>query len=309
MIRLMTPRRLTRAAAVRPALFAVTTVWMAMLLAVPANAGSGSILSLPQPGVKVTTGLSLTIDTEWLDGNGYRPVTISVSPFGGVAAPADRTVDVTLRPHSRQWSVVMPSVSTSITLEQGQTVVTKVISVPQSQAWGSVEVVTYEDGRRRDDLSQSLGINWNANAVWSEAAPTILFVDSDARTGGRGSRFVIGVPMTGTSTAGTKKEKKPDKLPDFRHLAMLFLTENYGNNLAVAGVNPSEDIDDSGLLRLASVLNRFEIVRPDRLPTEWLQLTAVDIIFVSMLDLQLVNRNPAAWEALRTWLSTGTTPQ
>ena len=100
---------------------------MATMFPTSARAGSGSIASVPLPGVKVTTGLSLNVNTEWVDGNGYRPVTISISPLGGVAAPADRVLDVTLRPRGWRWRAAMPSVSTTIMLEQGQTVAEKTV--------------------------------------------------------------------------------------------------------------------------------------------------------------------------------------
>lgn len=55
---------------------------VATLLATDLHAGSGSVVSLPLAGRKVTTGLKLELNTEWVDGNGYRPITISISPLG-----------------------------------------------------------------------------------------------------------------------------------------------------------------------------------------------------------------------------------
>ena len=281
----------------------VAAICVAAMLPTSVRAGSGSEVSVPLAGVKVTTGLKLTINTEWVDGNGYRPVTISISPLLGGAAPADRTLEVTLHPHSQGWNVAMPSVSTSIKLEQGQTVAEKTVAIPQVQMWGALEVATSEDGRRRDDLSETLGFAWNnGNTEWSEAAPTILLIDSDVPPGGRTARF-----GTNLSTTNSKREKRPERLPDIRQLALLYLTQNAGGNMTIAGIDPSEDIDDAGLLRLVQLLNKMEIVDPARMPTEWLHLTSVDIIFVSMPDLQLLKRNLDAWDAIRTWLSTGTT--
>ncbi len=280
----------------------VAALGVATVLTTTLYAGSGSVVSLPLAGKKVTTGLKLEIDTEWVDGNGYRPVTISISPLGGGAAPADRTVDITLRPFSQSWSIAMPAVSTSIKLEQGQTVGKKTIGIPQYQSIGSIEVTTYEDGRRRDDLSDNVGLNWNAVSVWSEAAPTVLFIDSGAPVGNRSARYAIVAP-----TANSKKEKQPEHLPDIRLLASLFATPNVGSNVAIAGLDPAEDIDDRGLLSLALYFNRIDYIHPDRLPTEWVQFTSIDIIFVSLPDLQLLRQNSETWEALRTWLSTGPT--
>ena len=279
----------------------VVAMCVAAMLPTSIRAGSGSEVGLPQPRVKVTTGLNLKINTEWVDGNGYRPVTISISPLGGGAAAADRTLDVTLRPTSINWGVVMPSVSTSITLEQGQTIAKKTIAVPQFQQWGTLEVETYEDGRRCDDLSSNLGLNWTGITEWSEAAPTILLLDSDVPRGGRMARMLT---IRATNSA---KEKRPELLPDIRSIASMFVMENAGNGLTATDFDPSEDIDDNGLLRLVDRLGKIDIVRPDAIPVDWLQLTSVDIILVSMSDLRLLNGDPQRWEALRTWLSTGPT--
>ncbi|MEX0818295.1 MAG: hypothetical protein WD070_01845 [Pirellulaceae bacterium] len=280
----------------------VAAVCAATVLASPVRGGSGSTVTLPLAGQKVTTGLKLQVNTEWLDGNGYRPVTVSISPLGGGAAPADRTLEITLRPRSRQWGVVMPSVSTSITLEQGQTVAEKTIAIPQFQIWGSLQVAAYEEGRRRDDLSETVGITWSGNPTWSEAAPTILFIDSDASLTGPAAGFINTRPPT-----NRPRVKQPERIPDIRPLALLHLTDNAGGNLTIAGLDPTEDIDDNGLLRLLQLLHRMEIIHPDRLPSEWLHLTSIDMIFVSLPDLQQLQQSPARWSALRTWLSTGTT--
>jgi hypothetical protein len=275
---------------------------MATLLPTSADAGSGSNASVPLPGVKVTTGLSLNVNTEWVDGNGYRPVTISISPLGGVAAPADRVLDVTLRPRGWRWRAAMPSVSTTIMLEQGQTVAEKTVAVPQFQTWGTLEITTYEDGRRRDDLSADVGLVWSGNSEWSEAAPTMLFLDSDLPRGGRGARLVAT-----RAAPNSKRAKRPELLPDVRTIASLFVTENAGNGLTSADFDATEDVDDNGLLRFVDKLGRIEIVRPDSIPKQWVQLTSIDFIFVSMDDLQSLNGDPERWEALRAWLSTGST--
>src|SRR5687767_4285566 len=65
------------------------------------HAASGSVLNLPLPGIKNRSGLRMEIDTRWVSGCGYRPVRVRIStqPFG--PAPADRTLEVRIRP--RGW--------------------------------------------------------------------------------------------------------------------------------------------------------------------------------------------------------------
>lgn len=281
-----------------------TAIWAAALSTASARAGTGSVVSLPEVGAKVTTGLNVQVNTEWLDGNGYRPVTISISPLGGGAAPADRTLEVILSPRNWQWRSELITVSSSIKLEQGQTVASKTIGVPQFQQWGSIKVETYEDGRRcRDLCAEGLGIAWSGNTSWSEAAPTILIIDSDVWQPGS----LPVKPTTAVATADTKKEKRPELLPDFRSLASLFSIEDAGNGLTAADIDVTEPVDDIGLVSLLNKLNRFHIVRPGAVPSNWVQLTSIDIIFVSMRDLQLLHGNSERWEALRRWLSTGPT--
>jgi hypothetical protein len=283
-------------------LFAIALA-VALFSSLPTSsqAGSGSQAYLPLPGKKVTTGLSLTVDTEWVDGNGYRPVKISIRPLAGGAATADRTLNVTLRPKSR-YNTDTPSVSTSITLEQGQTVATKIVNIPQYQKWSSIKIVTYEDGGWCDDLSETVSISQRINVGWSEAAPTILIIDSDAAVGSRGAGFGNTIARKGTNLS-----KQPKLVPDFRTIATLLSLGNNNSSLAVIGINPEEATDDMQLLRMANLLNRFALLNPAELPTDWLQLTSVDIIFISMPDLRVVRRFPQKLAALRTWLSTGTT--
>ena len=213
-------------------------------------------------------------------------VTLEVSPLGGGAAPADRTLDVTIRPVSWQGGAAMPSISTSITLEQGQTVARKTIAVPQFQSWGSIEIAASEDGRRCDDLSANLGLYWAGISEWSEAAPTMLFLDSDVLPGGRQARQYV-FPMT-----GTPKAKRPERFPDIRSIGSVFVTETGGNGISVADFDPAQDLDDAGLLRIVDRLGRIEFLHPDALPSQWIHLTCVDIIFVSLPDLQLLNGDP-----------------
>ena len=58
--------------------FVLTLVWTSA-----ARAGSGSVVVLPSGVKKVTTGLSVEVDTEWVDGTGFRPVKVRVRPLGG----------------------------------------------------------------------------------------------------------------------------------------------------------------------------------------------------------------------------------
>ncbi len=265
-------------------------------------ADSGSVVRVPTPGTKVKTGLAVDVDTQWVDGNGYRPVRVTVKPLGGGPSAADRRLDVKITPHSWQWDMPMAGVSTSIELEQGQTAVEQTVLIPQNNPWGSIEIETLEDGRRCDDLCAKLGIGVRNNLVWSEAAPTIVLIDPDAPIGNAIARWApIGRPA-----ATGKKVKKPELLPDVRALATLFLTDENSAGLTANDFDLTDDIDDNDTLRVVNALSRMKLLRPEWIPTEWLALSAVDVVIVSLTDLHTIHQVPARRDALRTWLSTGT---
>ena len=141
----------------------------------------------------------------------------------------------------------MPGVSTTIELEQGSNAGLKTIAVPQSQSWGSLEIETFEDGRRREDLCEQVGLQWTSNIGWSESAPTMLFIDQDMLLGGPSARFTGIVRTVGGNAKGKKKEKKPQKLPDVRAIASLFIPDNNTSGLTVSDFDLSDDVDDNDI--------------------------------------------------------------
>jgi hypothetical protein len=262
-----------------------------------ADAGSGAVGTLPGPRQKAKTRLKLQVDTEWVDGNGYRPVTVRISPLGGGPAPADRMVQVKLRPQGWQWGTFMPTVTTWVEILQGDVAGEQTVAVPQYESWNAIAIETFEDDKLCQDLCGQLGMNLTGPYQWSEAAPAMLFIDSDAPRGGRGARF----------PAKAKKDKTPQRLPDVRSLASLFMLEYYGNALDKDDFDTKNDLDDNGVLKLLDQLGRVHIVRPDGLPKNWIEYTAVDVMFVSWSDLQSLQQEAESWKAIRDWLATGPT--
>jgi len=261
------------------------------------SAGTGSMVTLPLPGAKIKTGLSLEIDAEWLDGNGYRPVRIRVLPLNRGLATADRRLRVRLKPKNWQWGHTAASASTWIELTEGAAFGEQILPIPQSEGWGSLDVETYEDGEKCEDLSiKNLGVAMSGYYGWSEAAPSILIIDADALEG-HSARF----PATG------KKQPQPERLPDIRALAPLFLIDRYGGMAYDANdFDVSEDFDDNDVLRVLTNLPRMELRPLSRLPTNWIEYTAADMILISLTDLRQLAQQEA-WPAIRAWLATGPT--
>ncbi len=261
------------------------------------EAGSHWRVSLPSGGAKITTGLNLEIESNWLDGNGYRPVTLRISTIGKTPAPADRHLQVTLQPTDWHGGNGPTSVSTAVSLKQGQVQAEYQLQIPQSHVWNTLDVTVFEDGRRCDDLSEYMVPSSRGYREWSEASPAILFIDSDAPIGGGTQRFVA----TGT------KATQPEKLPDIRALAMLFPYMLSNGALTPEELNTATATDDNGILKMVSLLSRFELVSPMALPSNWINYTSVDMVFISLEDLRLVARQSERWSALRSWLAAGST--
>lgn len=279
-------------------LFVGVAVATSLLVTVPhVKAGSGSAVALPLPGTKVTTGLRLEVDTDWVDGTGYRPVRLRISPIGGGAAPADRMVRVELTPHSWRWATSSVTVSTWIELSQGSTFAEKTVPVPQTDGWGSIAVKVTEDGEECEDLSDSFGIASNYQMGWTEAAPVMLFLDSDTPLGDRSVRFQ-NLPKTKTI---------PQQLSDIRAISTLFTPKESLNGLDADDFDLTQPADDNDMLQIAFQLPRLAFCRPSELPTDWVALTSVDMMFISLTDLRQLARDAARWESLSLWLSAGPT--
>ena len=99
-------------------------------------AAGGTVVTLPQPGTKIKSGLAMTIDLRGIDANGYRPVAVTIKPLNNLPLAADRQVRVVLSPYA-YMSSLSPEASQVIELPEGSTTVTDTIAIPQSGQWMS----------------------------------------------------------------------------------------------------------------------------------------------------------------------------
>jgi len=266
-----------------------------------ARAGGGAVVTLPLPKSKTPTRLRLDIDTRWVDGTGYRPVRVRVSPLLPGPSPADRKLQVTLSP--RGWyAAASGSCTATVELPQGQRFAEATISVPQLEFWNSLDVTVSEGGRICRDLSANrVGIPVRNYYNWSEAAPSVLIVSEDAP------------PLTFSSTQRSLPRSNsgsnnvgPERMPDFRALAGR-LPMSYWNGMVDERMfDISQATDDFQLLRLLNDLPRIEVLPPASLPDRWIDFTCVDVILLSFDQLQqLIASDPEKWKAIREWLATG----
>src|SRR5262249_43728434 len=130
---------------------------LALLLAASGRttfAASGASITLPllAPGQTNTTGLTLTVDTTWVDSSGYRPVRIELKSVPGPVT-ADRVLTIRIRPkqyYSANDSVIATQV---IEIPAGASKATATISVPAISPWGLFELDAIEDGEPIEQLS------------------------------------------------------------------------------------------------------------------------------------------------------------
>jgi hypothetical protein len=274
----------------------------------PAGAVSGTIFTLPSAGVTNKSGLQVTLDGRGLDGNGYRPIRITVRTVPFVPLTADRQIRIALRP-SEYTGVGTPRISQVIELPEGSTTVEATVLVPQSALWMQMELETYEGGEPWKELSAPY-LGWPNRSgywEWTEARPAILVVDRDAPP-----RGVRESAVAAFRTSGADPNPTHD-LPDVRTLAWLFPDPNRGTTMPTVGVTGpqgtpinSPRVSDVSMLSQLSELSRIDIVSTAEVPGRWIEMSQADVTVISFEDLEfLARQQPQSLAALRGWLSTG----
>jgi hypothetical protein len=234
-------------------------------------------------GTVITTtgkGLSLTVDTRWVNGAGVRPVWIDVIPT--VANAADRTLTIEFRARSMYGGNQDLLVSQDIELPAGSTGVTSVLSVPQHTPWTQYELSVYEDGRFSKTLSQlSIGL-----PIWShgnEALPNILCITATAPPAAAAP--APAAPGTGAAIASE----------DTSALAELLPADSNQGYYAPAPVQTGASVQLNTQIGLAV----------DRLPTKWIDYSELDIICISRPALDELASHPKRLKALGDWVAAG----
>ena len=222
------------------------------------------------PAAGNPTGLVLTLDTTWIDGRGYRPVRITVTPT--TPTTADRSLRISFRPGNQSVAV-----TGDIYLPAGFTSVTTTLSVLQFNPWYSIAFDVFEDGEYVRELSipqNSFGIGWNQYSG-DNASPSILVLNANLKSGsmlnaiGRSGQPVLEVgPAVSISTI-----------------------------VATIRGNPPRQIAGAATTTIPSLAD---------LPDRWIDYSALDVIVASRQDLQtLVEQHSPQWTAMRRWLSAG----
>jgi hypothetical protein len=123
------------------------------------------------------SGLRITVDTMWVDGNGYRPVSIEVVPL---APPiADRTLTVELRCVASYGQNGHLVVGRDIEVPAGSGPVVATLAVPEHFNFSACDFKVWDDGVYRKGLSFQLPSNTMWSAGWEEGLPNILVIGAE----------------------------------------------------------------------------------------------------------------------------------
>jgi hypothetical protein len=272
---------------------------IALLVLIPRAGWSagGAIITLPQPGTKVKSGLIMTLDFRGVEANGYRPVRVEFRPLNGVPLPADRQVRVTIGPTSYNSSST-PVVSQVIDLPEGSTNTVGTLVIPQSGQWWMAEVEVREDGEVLRDLSvENIGFAGINYGDWTEARPTTLIIDSDVPDRRTRDGLVATMNARGVDPSPTYK------LPEPRMISNLFPDPNRQGFY----FPDQPQVSDATLLQqLATNYPRLELLPPAEVAERWVELSQYDLIIVSLADLEALAKNhPQRLRAIADWAAGG----
>ncbi len=267
------------------------------------QAGSGSKFGWPTGGVKNKSGLTIEVDTRWLDGSGYRPVRVRVRNSNGTANMADRTLRLEIRPFAWQWGGQQDRTVAYLEFPQGAKTAETWVPIRQGEIWGRIELQTFEDGARLKDLSgqQSLGPT-TQSAEWTESFPSVLFIDKDMPD--------LDMP---SGRRALSSNKGNNVIPDARIIGTLFPDNAYydlpsnkatGQN-ARDRITPISDLD---LLKKMSRFARYALRNANDLPENWILYSCCDFIMISLEDAKDMEANhPEKWKAILKHTGSGAT--
>ncbi len=154
--------------------WAILAALTAMLIACPrAQAGTATAVNLPVTGQHFR-GLSITVDTDWVQGYGLRPMRVEVN----FLSPARNDIPLRIELSLGGWgNNSVATVATDIVLPAGSKSVEKVVLVPQTASAQTFSVRTLSHGREIEELSIS-NMGLGSGQYWGGDAsvPRILFV-------------------------------------------------------------------------------------------------------------------------------------
>ena len=242
----------------------------------PARAWSGALHSASVAGTHVS------VDTRWVDGAGYRPVKVTLTPTTTTATDKTFTVEFLLR--RRHWFEDQYDlrVARDIELPAGSAAVRETVAIPRYPDCDSYKINVLEDGQ----LLLALCPNWtpyvNMPTDWGECLPAMLIV--------------------------------ADAMPDTSQIAALLPLENYSVSQTDRRLNRTPFQTRSFVQQWPNVSQQMPNVvvsgtawaRKGELPQRWIDYSSLDVVCLSLGELdETASKNPAALKAILRWTAAG----
>ncbi len=241
--------------------------------------------------VSTGNGVQMRVDMSWVDGSGYRPISVQVTASGTPSAD-DRTFSVRLR---ARWRFMPSSPAVSVVehfvMPAGSNQASVVLTLPSYFTWNHFDVELFEDGEYLDKVSQRDMYVGMPTAAWQQREARLLVASSTtgwpampmqlvAGTSNSVRRFPIQPPLAGQATSAVLLLPPPEADVD--------------------GVFPG--------LRQSLQSNQAAVASIAGLPERWQQYLALDVVLISLDDLLLLVRShPRRLAALLGWVHAGGT--
>ncbi|MBN1852769.1 MAG: hypothetical protein JW829_08590, partial [Pirellulales bacterium] len=251
----------------------------------PLAASSGSVTTLPAPtSPKSPNGLTIAVDSRWVDGYGYRPIRVTIA----AAKPAVENRTITMRLKAGSWrEKPFISVDQDIELPAGATAASAIIAVPRDQPWDMLWWDLLVDGLFDSTLSLDHFQNrtlQQINRLWqNEGRPLILFVGKTPLGTTPALPISVNLPAAETLPPGSFSIGENSVTVDGRTITI----DNMYNS--GAGLN-------------------MAMCSPVELPTRWIDYTALDAVAISVDDLIRLKKDQfPSLAAILDWTRTGGT--
>jgi hypothetical protein len=253
-------------------LLAALTVWAWLGGWVsPAEAQSAGVYS------RRAAGIDLTVDTRWVEGGGYWPVRVTISPTAPTTVDRPFTVEFLVRRLRWSGGGYDLRVARDIELPAGSGPVQATISLPRSPDGDGYAINVLEDG----ELQPGLSFGWmqigDTATDWRECLPRMLLVG--------------------------------DAMQETSQLAALLPLEDYFGSQMVRRYYRTQVVPPNvpnQVITTSQELPGVVLCRIAELPQRWIDYSSLDLVCLSLGQLQeLAGKNPSAVRAVLEWSAAG----
>jgi hypothetical protein len=234
-------------------------------IAEPALAAFGPVARISNTGKRPNRGDVLTVESDWLDAPGYRPVRFQLDC---VPSTADRTL--TIEFYAQHWYGPALTVALDLEVPAGSAQAVKEVSIPQYYPWQMFQVTVSEDGRQNEELSGFSGGTSSFTGQWQSQWPSTLMI------GEWPSNVDLSPFANMAGVAGAYSQNPNSATPNTTAAPKNFTTGNL--HALPASALPKKWIDYTGLDIICLSLDELE---------------------------KLKTANPEAWTAVRNWTAAG----